>query len=219
VRETYTGTEYDGIYEDNDGEGPSSAEGHDQILPARSSSADGHIDAEYISLHLPSHFKHDWCNRNATEDLAKAELRLREGQLNDSLHQIQIALGHKSYIFRHDVRLAKTQRLKTCAWADVHAIESTVQQHAAAYTHARQAIVDLGASSDLLHQYKLLTCQDLTIKTTILAPHVRGQRNKSLPWFWTMDVLRDADIGEWMKDCTYLSVHTCQIHVTFDAVF
>ncbi|KAH9026760.1 hypothetical protein EDB85DRAFT_1868785, partial [Lactarius pseudohatsudake] len=27
-----------------------------------------------------------------------------------------------------------------------------------------------------------------------------GQRNKSLPWFWTMDVRRDADVGEWMED-------------------
>jgi hypothetical protein len=104
VRETYFGIEFDGICEDDDGKG--SAKDHDQIQPARNSSTNGHTDAEYISLHLPSHFKRDWCDRNATKDLVKAELRLREGQLNDSLHQIQIALGHKSYIFRHDVRLA-----------------------------------------------------------------------------------------------------------------
>jgi hypothetical protein len=101
------------------------------------------------------------------------------------------------------------QRLKTRAWADVHAIESTVQQHAAVYAHAQQAMVDLGASSNLLDQYKLLTRQDLTIKTTILAPHVHGQRNKSLPWFWMMDVQGDANIGEWMEDCMCFSVHTC----------
>ena len=41
-------------------------------------SADANVDAEYSPLHLPSHFGHDWCNENAAEDLAEAELCLRE---------------------------------------------------------------------------------------------------------------------------------------------
>ncbi|KAH9013468.1 hypothetical protein EDB85DRAFT_1841163, partial [Lactarius pseudohatsudake] len=105
------------------------------------------------------------------------ELHLREGQLNDSLHHLHISLGHKSYLFRHDVRPARTQRLKTRAWAEVHAAESTVQHHARVYTHARQAMVDLGAGSSLLDRYKVLRCQDLSVETSIIAPHVRGQRN------------------------------------------
>ena len=165
------------------------------------------MDAEYISLYLPSYLGGNWCDRNAAEDLAKVELRLREGQLNDSLHHIRIALGHKSYLFRHDIRPARTQRLKTRAWAEVHAVESTVQHHARVYTRARQALVDLGASTSLLDRYKILRRQDLSVKTSVIAPHVRGQRNESLPWFWTMDVRRDADVGEWMEDCTCFSAH------------
>ena len=111
----------------------------------------------------------------------KAELRLREGQLNDSLHHIQIALGHKSYLFTHNVCPARKQRLKTCAWAEVHAIESTVQHNSQVYVHARKAMVDLGASTDLLDQYKVLRPQDLSVKTSIIAPHVRGEWNKPLP--------------------------------------
>ncbi|KAH9065018.1 hypothetical protein EDB87DRAFT_1556114, partial [Lactarius vividus] len=49
-------------------------------------------------------------------------------------------------------------------------------------------------------RYKVLRCQDLSIKTSVIAPHVRRQWNKSLPWFWTMDVQRDANVGEWMED-------------------
>ena len=105
-------------------------------------------------------------------------------------------------MFRHDVRPARTQRLKTRAWAEVHAVESTVQHHARVYNRARKAMVDLGASTNLLDRYKVLTRQDLSVKTSVIAPHVRGQRNKALPWFWTMDVRRDEDVGEWMKDCT-----------------
>ena len=80
----------------------------------------------------------------------EAEVRLREGQLKDSLHHIQIALRHKSFLFRHDIHLARTQRLKTCAWAGVHAVESTIQHHAQVYLCGWKAMVDLGAGSNLL---------------------------------------------------------------------
>ncbi|KAH9016578.1 hypothetical protein EDB84DRAFT_1249850, partial [Lactarius hengduanensis] len=129
------------------------------------------------------------------------ELRLREGQLNDTLHHIRISLGHKSYLYRHDIQsgtYAETQ--KTRAWAEVHTDESTVQHHARVYTRTRQAMVDLGIGSTLLDRYKVLRRQDLSVKMSVIAPHVRGQRNKLLPWFWTMDVRRDADVGEWMED-------------------
>ena len=209
AREIYTGAEFDGIGEEDDDGHNSDAEEHYQTQLLRSSPPDGRINAERISLHLPSHLGYSWCNRNAAESLAKAELRLREGQLNDSLHHIRIALGHKSYLFRNNVRPARTQRLKTRAWAELHAVESTVQHHARVYNRARQSILDLGANASLLDRYKVLERQDLRIDTTVIAPNVRGQRNKPLPWFWSMDVRRDADVGAWMNDCRCISVHLC----------
>jgi len=207
-REMYTGAEFDGIGEEEDDDGcDSAAEEHYQMHLPRSSHPDGCINAEYILLHLPSHLGCSWCNRNAAEDLAKAELCLQEGQLNNSLHHIRIALGHKSYLFRNNVHPARMQRLKTCAWAEVHAVESTVQHHAWVYNRAQQSILDLGTNTTLLDQYKVLERQDLRTDTTIIAPNVRGQRNKSLPWFWSMDVRRDADVGAWMNDCRCISVH------------
>jgi hypothetical protein len=205
-REIYTGAEFDGVGEEDDDDGQDSAaeEHHPMQLPGNSP-PDGRIYAEHISLHLPSQLGRSWCNRNAAEDLAKAELRLREGQLNDSLHHIRIALGHKSYLFRNNVRPARTQRLKTRAWTEVHAVESTVQHHARVYNRARQSMLDLGADTSLLDRYKVLERQDLRINTAVIAPNVRGQRNKSLPWFWSMDVQRDADVGAWMNDCRHFS--------------
>jgi hypothetical protein len=216
-KETYVGIEFDGIGEgDDDDEHPSSAKEHDQM---QSSGDDGRVDTEYISLHLPSYLGRNWCDRNAAEDLAKAELRLREGQLNDSLHHIRIALGHKSYLFRNNIHPARMQRLKTSAWAEVHAVEATVQHHARVYTHAQKALVDLGASTSLLDRYKILRRQDLSVKTSVIAPHVPGQQNETLPWFWTMDVRRDADVWEWMEDCMCISVHTNSRDVTLTAVY
>ena len=149
TREIYTGAEFDGVGdEDNDGLN-SAAEEH-------SSTPIGLINAEHISLHLPSHMGRTWCDTNAAEDLAEGELRLREGQLNDSLHHIRIALGHKSYLFRNNIRPARTQKLKTRAWGEVHAVESTVQHHAWVYNRAWQSMVDLSADAETLDRYKVL---------------------------------------------------------------
>src|SRR6267154_643237 len=184
--EIYTGAEFDGVGEEEYDDGHDlAAEEHYQMQLLRNSSPDRCINAEHISLHLPSYLGCSWCNRNAAEDLARAELQLWEGQLNNSLHHICIALGHKSYLFRNNVRPACMQRLKTCAWAEVHAVESTVQHHAQVYNHACQAILDLGADTSLLDWYKVLDRQDLKVDTTIIASDVRGQWNKSLPWFWS----------------------------------
>jgi len=110
--------EFDGIgEEDGDGlpanehkDGPPADERDNMNRPANSNA-----NAEYILLHLPSHLGGNWCHENAAEDLLKMELHLREGQLNDSLHHIRVALGHKSYLFRNDIRPARTQKLKTRA--------------------------------------------------------------------------------------------------------
>jgi len=150
TRETYTGAKFDGIGdEDNDSHNSATKE-HYQTQSLRNSPPDGRINAEHILLHLPSQLGCSWCNMNAAKDLAKAELYLREGQLNDSLHHIRIALGHQSYLFRNNVHLARTQRLKTRTWTEVHAVESTVQHHARVYNHARKSMLDLDANVSLL---------------------------------------------------------------------
>ncbi|KAF8264127.1 hypothetical protein EI94DRAFT_1594473 [Lactarius quietus] len=69
-------------------------------------------------------------------------------------------------------------------------------------------MVDLGASDNLLEWYKILTWQHLSVKTSVIVPQVQGQWNTTLPWFWTMDVQWDTDVGEWMEDCTCFSLHT-----------
>jgi hypothetical protein len=89
VRETYICAEFNGINEEEDDDEYSlPAEERDQLHTMVDWPADASVDAEYIPLHLPSHFGCNWCSINAAEDLAEAELRLREGQLNDSLHHI-----------------------------------------------------------------------------------------------------------------------------------
>ena len=187
-RECYVGTEFDGIGKDNgddeqDHDEPrSSAKEYDQTQSTGNSAVNGHADAEYILLDLPSHLVCDWCNKNVAEDLVKTELHLREGQLNDTLKLIQIAMGHKSFLFSHNIHSTDSQRHKTCAWA-VQAIDLTIQHHAQVYTHAWKALVDLGASADLLGWYKvchkpmpwsvtdqrrMLTCKEMQVQDQVI---------------------------------------------------
>jgi hypothetical protein len=80
-------------------------------------------------------------------------------------------------------------------------------------------MVDLGASTNLLDRYKVLSRQDLSVQTSVISPQVHRQRNKSLPWFWTMDVRWDEDVREWMKDCMCISVHMHSMNVSFGSVY
>ena len=66
-REAYSGAEFDGIGEEDDEELSSAAEGHNQPQLERNGPRDGHTDAEYISVHLPSHLGRSWCNSNAAD--------------------------------------------------------------------------------------------------------------------------------------------------------
>ncbi|KAF8270242.1 hypothetical protein EI94DRAFT_1798304 [Lactarius quietus] len=168
AREVYISSEFDGIDEEDDEEeeGITSPLKPQQMQSSEDSLTNSSIDAKHILLHLPANLGQDWCCQNAAKDLVNAELHLRQGQLNDALCHIQISLGYKSYIFRNDVHPARTQRLKTHAWAEVHAAKSTVQHHAQVYMHARQAIVDLGATSSLLDQYKVLVALSLNAGLT-----------------------------------------------------
>lgn len=72
-------------------------------------------------------------------------------------------------------------------------------------------MVDLDADVYLLNQYRVLEHQDLRTDTTVIAPEMRGQQNKPLPWFWSMDVRRDADVEAWMNDCRCILVHACAL--------
>jgi hypothetical protein len=58
---------------------------------------------EHMTLLLPSYLKPaDW-ERLGFGGVAKLELELRQGQANDSLKDLRIALGHKALLFRTDV--------------------------------------------------------------------------------------------------------------------
>jgi hypothetical protein len=104
MNKAYTGVEFNGVGKEEDNDGLNlAADKYYERCPT-----DSHIDAEHIPLYFPSNIGRSWCDGNSGKDLVEAELHLHEGQLNDSLHHIHIALGHKSYLFQNNVHLART---------------------------------------------------------------------------------------------------------------
>ncbi|KAI0953076.1 hypothetical protein AcW1_007395 [Taiwanofungus camphoratus] len=114
------------------------------------------VEAEYSSLSLPSTTGVDRCCQAGLQVLLQQEMDLREGQANDALHQIQIAIGQKSFLFCTKVRHAKSQQRKTRAWQNVNTIDKTLQHHARVYSKARKALVLLEAPAGLLAKYQVL---------------------------------------------------------------
>ncbi|KIM50374.1 hypothetical protein SCLCIDRAFT_145643, partial [Scleroderma citrinum Foug A] len=63
-------------------------------------------NVESILPPLPSYIGVEWLQELGLEILVDQELSLRQGQANDCLHEIRLALADKSIIFQQDVRHA-----------------------------------------------------------------------------------------------------------------
>jgi len=146
-------------------------------------------------------------NRLGLLTMVDQELRLREGQANDALHELRVSLAHKAVIFRTDVRHARTYNMTTRAWGKVGSADVKVQQHVAIYCQCRKQMIALNASSNTLNRYKMLRKEDLKISATIADPNARGHRDDTLAWFWTMDVPRDTEVNDWMSECKMIAPH------------
>lgn len=126
----------------------------------------------------------DACIEAHIESIARKEMRLREGQAHDALHQLRLAIGHKSFLFRKRLRNAKSKTRKTRAWDDINAVGNTVSHQRRVYHSARNALIALGASKQTLAEYQQISSAETRSSTVIIDPNARGQRNTGLPWFW-----------------------------------
>lgn len=165
------------------------------------------LSAEHQILYFPSAFV-----PHLFEQQRKSELLLREGQANDALHHLRIALGKKSFLFRTHVRAARSQQRKTRAWSEVSEVDEEVQQQARIYRHCRRMMVKLAAPPEVLDRYQLLIPSHLKVSTAIAEPNARGQRNMQLAWFWSMDVQADTDTDSWMEECKTDSESVVALH-------
>ncbi|KAF8833304.1 hypothetical protein BDN67DRAFT_1017717 [Paxillus ammoniavirescens] len=82
-------------------------------------SAVGPLDGpttEGIHLPLPLVLGLPRCQDDSLEWLAKQEMQLRTGQVNDALHKLHLALADRAVLFRTDVRHSSSQATTSRAW-------------------------------------------------------------------------------------------------------
>jgi hypothetical protein len=163
---------------------------------------------ECMSLSLPSYIVQEDRARLGLEELAIQEIELRQGQANDSLDGLRLALADKSLAFRTDVRQSKSTTSKTKAWDTVKAAGARVHKHARAYNRARLALIRLGAGDEILDIYKPIREEDLKVSGDIVEENRYDQKRDQLAWFWRIGVQSKADPGSWMEECGWLR-HAC----------
>ena len=158
---------------------------------------------EQLALSLPSILGRARCELLHVAHLCDTELNLREGDANDTLHQIRISVGQKSFLFRENVRQAKSQQTKTRAWAQVTTVDSNLKHHARVYTHIRKAMISLGATEKMLARFQELRPSDLKVSTAVSDPNKKGSRKVKLAWYFTMNEKKTIASSTWMKECEY----------------
>jgi hypothetical protein len=198
--DTDDATDLDG-YDTDDSDGPD----HDNPFgPTAAGASDADVGPERMKLFLPSTVGEEECRMNGHSFLVKKELQLRVGQANDALQGLRMAIGKKSFLFRTKLRKSKSKVSKLRSWDSIHLVDKSVRHHAKIYARARQAMVRLGATSELLSKFHILKKDHLKASTAIMDPNARGQRNSSLAWFWSLNVQGDAVNGGLMEECQYV---------------
>ena len=178
---------------------PSPLARHHDVRTSDGSGIDN-INAEDISILLPSSLGWEWCIQHNAQSLAEKEARLRHAQANDAIHSMRLSLGFKSALFRDQVRHAKTQRTKTRAWDAIQSVDTTVHQHARNYSMASDAYLKIQYAYEDGPELPQLRSEDLRVSTAILGSAQVGQRNAQLPWVWSFGTNADQD-GTWMDEC------------------
>ena len=161
------------------------------------------LNPEEYPILLPSSFGWDWCSSHGLQSLAVKEAKLRHAQANWSIHQIRLALGLKSTLYRTQVRHATTQDTKTRARNALHSVDKTVHEHARIYSMAHDAFGKIRSAHPRAPELPQLLPEDLRVATLILGSDQVGQRNKQRSWIWGFGDKENRD-GTYMDDCKSL---------------
>ncbi|KAL4070170.1 hypothetical protein V8B97DRAFT_2024182 [Scleroderma yunnanense] len=147
-----------------------------------------HGNPELIYPPLPSYIRIDCLQKLGLSFLAEQELSLRQGQANDCLHEVQLALADKAVIFWRDVRHVRNYNMTTQAWGWIANTDAMLQWYAKIYCWCCRQMVALGAGMDILDWYCELHNANLNVTTAIAEPNARGHQDDTLAWFWPMDL-------------------------------
>ena len=90
----------------------------------------GEKDAEDLDIPLPSSF--DNVPSSMSSALRK-EISLRIAQANDALEGVRSDIGHKSFLYRSNIRLADGKKQRSRGYAAVKSTDKSMRHHIRMY--------------------------------------------------------------------------------------
>lgn len=193
--------EFDAASSTSSGYSSADSDGADDFFLGSRSEITG---SEVTVVVLPSTLGAARCQELGYAYYAAQELELRNGQANDALQGLRLAISRKSVVYREGLRKSKSKVKKSRSWDEILVLDKSVRHHARIYRAARDAMIRLGASEEDLVKYRVLDKSHLGVSTATIDPSLRGHRNTSLAWFWTMDVEGDIQGHNGMEECEYI---------------
>lgn len=135
--------------------------------------------------------------------LPQRELELRIAQAYESLHKIRVEVGHKSFLFRSNIRLAREKKERLRGYAGVRSANRVINLFRGHYDIARWSIIRLKAPASITSKLKVLLPHHVRALPAIYDHKVRGERNKPAPWIWGIDVAGDAMAEPYLEECEW----------------
>ncbi|TFK17926.1 hypothetical protein FA15DRAFT_683413 [Coprinopsis marcescibilis] len=127
------------------------------------------------------------------------ERKLHIAQANETLEAMRAAIGHKSFLYRSDVRLARGYWKRTLAYKSVQDVNDGLRQQIKVYSACRWSLERLGAHDDL-QKFKALQPKDTLALTSVYDPNSRGQRDASLSWIWKVDLPEGHNQDDYLQE-------------------
>jgi len=141
-------------------------------------------NAEDDALYLPSDFPTSMQRQQlGLAELGDQEQKLREGEANDALDRVRLAIKQFGMNFDFKKNQIRGQRDNTQAQTVLKASMAERNKHVQNYRASRNALLSLGMALDDL-TYRPLRDDDLWMKNLANA-HKLGDGSKTEPWIWT----------------------------------
>ena len=126
---------------------------------------------ELVPIMLPSAVGHEFCRAAGFDGIIEKEKVIRMGQANDALQGLRVALSKKAILFR-GLRDATSKTKRNKSWDQIKATTGSARHHVRLYLHARQALINLGATNEEMSLYQPLTRDQLKITAARMDPNL-----------------------------------------------
>ncbi|KAH6896060.1 hypothetical protein BKA70DRAFT_1375637 [Coprinopsis sp. MPI-PUGE-AT-0042] len=114
--------------------------------------------------------------------------------------EIQLQIGHKSYLYRSNIRLADGKKQRTRGFAAVKAADRSMRHHIRIYNQTTWALSRLGAPAKIMERFKDVTPRDTKAITAVYDPNSEGSSKDTLSWIWRMNVSGDSSKSPYLEE-------------------